>query len=47
MFSGGELMKKVYDNCRGVDVHNRLIIVVCFKHGKEIRQYGTATHELL
>ena len=41
-------MKKVYDNCCGIDVHKKLM-VACFIHGKEqeIREFGATTRELL
>ena len=41
-------MKKVYDNCCGIDVHKKLM-VACFIHGKEqeIRSFGATTRELL
>lgn len=41
-------MKKVYDNCCGIDVHKK-IMVACFIHGKEqeIREFGATTRELL
>lgn len=41
-------MKKVYDNCCGIDVHKKLI-VACFIHGKEqeLREFGATTKELL
>lgn len=41
-------MKKVYDNCCGIDVHKKLI-VACFVHGrkKEVREFGATTRELL
>lgn len=41
-------MKKVYDNCCGIDVHKKLM-VACFIHGKEqeLREFGATTKELL
>lgn len=41
-------MKKVYDNCCGIDVHKKLM-VACFIHGREqeLREFGTTTKELL
>jgi transposase len=41
-------MKKIYDNCCGIDVHKK-IMVACFIHGKkqEIREFGATTRELL
>ena len=41
-------MKKVYDNCCGIDVHKKLI-VACFVHGRkqEVREFGATTRELL
>ncbi|GHU43957.1 IS110 family transposase [Clostridia bacterium] len=41
-------MKKVYDNCCGIDVHKKLM-VACFVHGKEqeIREFGATTKALL
>ncbi len=41
-------MKKVYDNCCGIDVHKKLM-VACFIHDKEqeIREFGATTRELL
>lgn len=41
-------MKKVYDNCCGIDVHKKLI-VACFKKGnkQEVREFGATTRELL
>ena len=41
-------MKKVYDNCCGIDVHKKLI-VACFKQGskQEVREFGATTRELL
>jgi len=41
-------MKKIYDNCCGIDVHKK-IIVACFIHGKEqeVREFGATTNELL
>lgn len=41
-------MKKIYDNCCGIDVHKKLM-VVCFIHGKEqeVREFGATTRELL
>lgn len=41
-------MKKVYDNCCGIDVHKKLM-VACFIHGKEqeVREFGATTKELL
>lgn len=41
-------MKKVYDNCCGIDVHKKLM-VACFIHGskQEIREFGATTRELL
>ncbi len=41
-------MKKIYDNCCGIDVHKKLM-VACFVHGnkQEIREFGATTRELL
>lgn len=41
-------MKKIYDNCCGIDVHKKLI-VACFIHGREqeVREFGATTRELL
>ncbi len=41
-------MKKVYDNCCGIDVHKKLM-VACLIHGKEqeVREFGATTRELL
>lgn len=41
-------MKKVYDNCCGIDVHKKLM-AACFIHGKgqEVREFGATTRELL
>lgn len=41
-------MKKVYDNCCGIDVHKKLM-VACFVHGEEqeVREFGATTRELL
>lgn len=41
-------MKKVYDNCCGIDVHKKLM-VACFIHGKEqeVKEFGATTRELL
>lgn len=41
-------MKRIYDNCCGIDVHKKLL-VACFVHGnkQEIREFGTTTRELL
>ena len=41
-------MKKVYDNCCGIDVHKKLM-VACLIHGneQEIREFGATTRELL
>lgn len=41
-------MKKVYDNCCGIDVHKKLM-VACFIHGseQEVREFGATTRELL
>lgn len=41
-------MKRVYDNCCGIDVHKKLIIA-CFKQGseQEVREFGATTRELL
>ncbi len=41
-------MKKVYDNCCGIDVHKKLM-VACFIHGREqeVREFGATTKELL
>ncbi len=41
-------MKKVYDDCCGIDTHKKLI-VACFKHSsrQEIREFGATTRELL
>lgn len=41
-------MERIYDNCCGVDVHKKLI-VVCFRHGRkqEVREFGATTRELL
>ncbi len=39
-------MKKVYDNCCGIDVHKKLI-VACSVHGREqeVRELGNAFPE--
>lgn len=44
----GVIMKKVYNNCCGIDVHKKLM-VACFIHGKEqeVREFGTTIRELL
>lgn len=41
-------MKKVYDNCCGIDVHKKLM-VACFIYGREqeLREFGATTKELL
>jgi len=41
-------MKKVYDNCCGIDVHKKLM-VACFIHGEEqeVREFGATTKALL
>ena len=41
-------MDKLYDNCCGIDVHKKLI-VVCFRKGNkhELREFGATTKELL
>lgn len=41
-------MDKLYDNCCGIDVHKKLI-VVCFRKGnkQELREFGATTKELL
>ncbi len=41
-------MKRVYDNCCGIDVHKKLI-VACFRKGneQELREFGATTRELL
>lgn len=41
-------MKKIYDNCCGIDVHKKLM-VACFIHGseQEVREFGATTRELL
>ncbi len=41
-------MKKVYDNCCGIDVHKKLM-VACFIHGgrQEVREFGSTARELL
>ncbi len=41
-------MKKIYDNCCGIDVHKKLI-VACFIHGgkQEVREFGATTREIL
>lgn len=41
-------MKKICDNCCGIDVHKKLM-VACFIHGneQEIREFGATTRELL
>lgn len=41
-------MKKIYDNCCGIDVHKKLM-VACFIHGREqeVREFGATTRELL
>nr|WP_303661941.1 IS110 family transposase [Bacteroides intestinalis] len=41
-------MKKIYDNCCGIDVHKKLM-VCCFIHGRqqEVREFGATTRELL
>lgn len=48
LFKGDITMRKVYDNCCGIDVHKKLI-VACFIHGKEqeVREFGATTKELL
>lgn len=40
-------MKKIYDNCCGIDVHKKLM-VCCFIHGKEqeVREFCATTREL-
>lgn len=40
-------MDKLYDNCCGIDVHKKLI-VVCFRKGnkQELREFGATTKEL-
>ena len=45
---GDFAMKRVYDNCCGIDVHKKLI-VACFKQGseQEVREFGATTRELL
>lgn len=45
---GGASMKRVYDNCCGIDVHKKLI-VACFRKGneQELREFGATTRELL
>lgn len=41
-------MDKIYDNCCGIDVHKKLI-VVCLRKGnrQEVREFGATTRELL
>ena len=41
-------MDKIYDNCRGIDVHKKLI-VACFRkdNRQEVREFGATTRELL
>ena len=41
-------MKRVYDNCCGIDVHKKLI-VACLIRGQEqdIKEFGATTRELL
>lgn len=41
-------MKKIYDNCCGIDVHKKLM-VACFIRGREqeVREFGATTRELL
>ncbi|MCH0582415.1 transposase, partial [Escherichia coli] len=41
-------MERVCDNCGGMDLHKKLI-VVCLKQGhkQEIREFGATTRELL
>lgn len=41
-------MKRIYDNCCGIDVHKKLL-VACFIRGKEqeIREFGATTREIL
>ena len=41
-------MKKVYDNCCGIDVHKKLM-VACFIHAREqeLREFDATTKELL
>lgn len=41
-------MKKIYDNCCGIDVHKKLL-VACFIHGREqeVREFGATTKEIL
>ena len=41
-------MKKVYDNCCGIDVHKKLM-VACFIRGREqeLREFGATTKEVL
>ncbi len=41
-------MKKVYDNCCGIDVHKKFR-VACFIHGRKqkVREFGATTRELL
>lgn len=41
-------MKRIYDNCCGIDVHKKLM-VACFIHGgrQEVREFGATTKELL
>ena len=41
-------MDKLYDNCCGIDMHKKLI-VVCFRKGNkhELREFGATTKELL
>lgn len=41
-------MEKVYERCCGIDIHKK-VIVACLriKAGKEIREFGTSTRELL
>lgn len=41
-------MKRIYDNCWGIDMHKKRT-VACFIHGKEqdIKEFGATTKELL
>lgn len=41
-------MRKIYDNCCGIDVHKKLL-VACFIHGgkQEVREFGATTREIL
>lgn len=43
-----DIVKKVYDNCRGIDVHKKRM-VACFIRGKEqeVREFGATTREFL